>query len=107
MQSTKEKIFTFDELQEVVEQYYDESEETANASVSFEDGIITLTTCKFKDCEVKVYRVKESEELYRKMDEDYLLLLEDASSGSDFWDKWNSIIYSLNDYRIVDDVFNP
>lgn len=107
MQSTREKIFTFDELEEVVEQYYDESEETANAVISFNEGIIVLTTCKFKDCEVKVYRVKESPELYAKMDEDYLLLLEDGTSGSDFWDKWNAIIYTLQDFCIVDDVLNP
>lgn len=107
MAITKEKIFTFDTLQEQAEAYFDESGETSAASATYEGGVITFTTCRIKDCAVKVYRFQESDEIYNKMDEAYIQVLENHTSGSDFWDMWHAIINTIVDFQIVDEVYNP
>ena len=109
MESIKQKdeVFTFDSLEELVEGYFEETEERESAAITFDNEIITLTTIKFKDCEVTVYRVKESQEIYTSMDEQYLTLLENMSTGSDFWDMWAEVIATLQPYKIVDEVMLP
>lgn len=104
---TKEKIFSFETLQEQAEAYFDESGESAGASATFENGYVTFTTCRIRECEVKVYRFQENDELYAKMDEAYIQILENLTSGSDFWDMWNAIINTIVDFVIVDEVYNP
>ncbi len=107
MALTKEKIFTFDTVREQAEALFDESGETDAASATYANGMITLTTCRIRDCDVKVYHLKESDEIYAKMDEAYLQILENITSGSDFWDMWNAIINTIIDFLIVDEVYNP
>ncbi len=104
---SKVEVFTFDSLEEIVEGYFDETEERENAAITFDNGTITLTTVKFKDVEVAVYQVKESQEIYDKMDELYMQILENQSTGSDFWDMWSAIIQTLEPYKIVDEVMLP
>lgn len=104
---TKVLTFDFDQIEEVVEQLFDESGETQNAIITYEDGTITLTTVRIRDCDIQVYRSKETKEVYEQMDAKYIEILEDRTTGSDFWDMWNAIIDSLEAYKIVDDVFNP
>ena len=105
--TTREKVFSFDQVEEIVEQLFDEAAEEKNARVTYENEYLTLTVCRIKDCEVQVFRIKENPELYAQMDAKYLDILENESSGSDFWDMWNTIINVLESHRIVDEVFNP
>ena len=103
---TKEAIFTFDFLEEIVSEYFDESEEEANASITFENGMLTFTVCRFRNCEITVYHVKETPELYAELDAKYLDLA-DESQESDFWVMWTAILDVFNPYKITDEIFNP
>lgn len=108
MQSTtKDEVFSFDVLEEHVEGYFEETEERENASVTYENNILTLTVVKFQDFEVTVYRAPESKELYTAMDDKYLEILKEKSTGNDFWDMWAAMLAVLEPYKIVDEIMNP
>lgn len=104
---TKEGIFSFEVIEEFVDRLFEESGEKQNAEITFIDGVITLTVCEFKECSIEVFRTKETNELYNRMDAYYLGLVDGSSTGDDFWDNWNAIKEGFQDYKIVDTVLNP
>lgn len=105
---TTESIFTFDAIEELVAQFFDESEEKGNAAITYKNGMLTLTTVEFDNAVVGVYQVKESPELYEVMNTAYLDLIDgDMASGSDFWDMWAVLLNVMEPHKIVDETFNP
>ena len=104
----KQNLFDFDVLEELCSDYFQEQEEEANAALNFTGKKLILTVCKFKEAEIQVYCVDESPALYEKMERTYLDMLDkDNSSGSDFWDMWNSFIETITEFKLVDEVLNP
>lgn len=105
--TAKDSIFSFDTIEELCDALFDESGEEKNAAVSYDDGTIRLTVVRIRDVDVQVYQVKDSPELYAAMDENYLAILENITSGSDFYDQWTALLNVLEPYKIVDEVLNP
>lgn len=105
--ATKEITFTFDDIEELTEELFDESGEEQSARVTYEDGTITLIKARLRDVDVQVYRVKDTPELYEAIDAEYLNVLENMTTGSDFWDRWHAVTHVLENHKIVDEVLNP
>lgn len=100
--------FAFEDIEDMVEALFDESEETMNATITYSrDRTIRLTVVKFKNTHVRVYEMKESDALYHEIDQNYNAIIEYGNSGSDYWDRWNAMLHSVDSYKVVDEVFNP
>ena len=105
--TAKELTFSFETIEELCDMLFDESGETRAARVTYENGEIILIAARLRDVDVQVYKVKDSPELYEKMDDKYVEVLENMTSGSDFYDKWHALIETLEQYKLVDEVLNP
>lgn len=108
MTITREKIFDLDMLYELSERYELESVESGDARITVSDsGLFTLTIFDVPETSVTVYHttVKQLDLLYVAMDEKYIDVLENSTSGSDFWDQWHSVIELLEPYKIAEESF--
>jgi hypothetical protein len=102
----KIRTFNFDELEELVGEYYEESEGAHDANITFAGGFVTLTIFSYSDNGIEVYRFKEDISIYAKMDDLYTKILEVNSSGSDFHDKWYAMLEALpENSKIIDIIF--
>jgi hypothetical protein len=108
-QIQKEKIFDLDSIYELADRYELESLESGDARVTvLPNGLFTLTVLEKQDTSISIFHttVKQLEELYSKMDEKYLYVLEASTSGSDFWDQWYAITEVLEPYKIAEESFS-
>lgn len=101
--------FDYEALLELVDQYYEENEYRNEARLRLVDTNLVLTLLDREDSPdlgVIVYYAENTPELFAEIDRKYAeKLLNDESSGNDFWDRWNSVLETFEPCKIVDDTF--
>ena len=105
--TTQIDTFSFETIEELTQQYFEENECAGNAIITYDNGFLTLVVVEYKTCDIQVFHVKEDETLYAKMDKTYVNIVENMSTGSDFWDKWDAMLEIFEPFKIVDNTFNP
>lgn len=113
--------FGYDDIEELISLYKDEMGSSYGGICNYaaeydpereakrmrgepvEDKVfITLMILKAAS-EVKIYRVPVSDEIFCQIDAKYASILEESSSGNDFWDRWNAMLSVFEPWCIVND----
>lgn len=98
--------FDLETLEELASDFELESDNGNQAYVRSFDGNVVLTIRDREENSIRVFYAENTDELFKKIDDQYLEFVMSSGSGSDFWDKWNSVLIALESCKIVDEEFD-
>lgn len=101
--------FDYFDLEDLVLRYHDEqpyAEDKCDAKISIMGEIATLIILDTIDegLRSRVYRIPANDAFFLSADAEYKEILENSSTGNDFWDKWNAFMFAAIEYLIVDEI---
>jgi len=96
--------FDFLALEDLVEDHYDQTDGHADARITLNGNVLTLTICD-KDDHVEVYHSVSCPELYELIDSNYVEAIQNSIISNDYWDRWQAMITALKPSQIVDEQF--
>lgn len=97
--------FDFLALEDLVEEYYDQTDGQSDARITLVDNVLTLSIFNKSDTHVEVYHSMSCPELYELIDSNYVDLIKRSVISNDYWDRWEAMIVALKPSQIVDEQF--
>ena len=99
-------LFDFEYLVELVEKFETHNQTEARAAIDLVNGHISLVIVDKRMKRVENYYIVNNETLYARLELAYTCLLENASNGDDFIDRWESFMSVVEHAKITDVEFD-